>query len=210
MSSWQWHNRLFYWLFYHNSGVNLNTQGVNTPLRGHAFKARISVWVCIRTINAQRGCMLTPYTTEVSLEIRFLSLHTEWGSHWVTVLALHIHSSLCQKSSVCKCVSSVWWWSKHMRTKELYQYTHNDRIDVLVNSRSYALYSFFHLLVQTWYHGTAMQCMRTDVISKPRGKQSIDIYTNNLYTALLSLAHIPGRLIFYRNPVRYYSIIFRA
>ena len=64
-----------------NKQTNKQTKNTHTPLRGYAFKARISVWVCIRTINSQQGCMLTPYTTtEVSLEIRFLSLHTEWGS----------------------------------------------------------------------------------------------------------------------------------
>ena len=73
-------------MFCSNLKTHSNQEGVcnlvyaDTPLRGYAFKARISVWVCIRTINTQRGCTLNLFTTEDSLEIRFLSLHTEWGS----------------------------------------------------------------------------------------------------------------------------------
>ena len=65
--------------------------------------------------------MLTP--TEVSLEIRFLSIHTEWGFplSYSPRLYSSLWSSLCQKIlGLYVCIlksSSVWWQSKHTNVR---------------------------------------------------------------------------------------------
>ena len=80
----------------------------NTHLRGYTSKAR--VW--------QRGCMLTPLYYRGWLEIRFLSLHTEWGS-------LLSYSPRFVKNPRFVCIlksSSVWRRSRHTPTPS--QHTH--------------------------------------------------------------------------------------
>ena len=126
------------------------TPFTNAHTHPHTHTPLPCVWVCLRTVSTPWGCTLTRHTTEVSLETRFLTLYTEWGSplSYGPCFAYRLFALILalSKSLVCVCIlksSLVRRWSKNTPPPT---HTHSLKQNPLVfNSLSYLENQCSHL-----------------------------------------------------------------